>query len=168
MTSSLDQVANKSCSRTRRATRSSYSSQLLVDTAAVTTVQAGPASDAKRSERHGSALEVLAVATRLGLTCFGGPIAHLGYFRQEYVVKRRWLDERSYADLVGLCQFLPGATSSKVGMSVGILRAGLPGGLAAWLGFTLPSAVMLVAIALVFQGLGAGAAGWLDGLAVVA
>ena len=82
---------------------------------------------------RGSALEVLGVATRLGLTSFGGPIAHLGYFREEYVVRRRWLDEQRYADLVALCQFLPGPASSQVGIAVGILRAGLPGGLAAWL-----------------------------------
>jgi len=111
---------------------------------------------------------VLAVATRLGLTCFGGPIAHLGYFRQEYVVKRRWLDERSYADLVGLCQFLPGATSSKVGMSVGILRAGLPGGLAAWLGFTLPSAAALTAAAILLRGVDSHTIDLLHGLTVVA
>jgi chromate transporter len=117
---------------------------------------------------HGSVLEVLGVATRLGLTSFGGPIAHLGYFRQEYVVKRRWLDEQSYADLVALCQFLPGATSSKVGMSVGILRAGLPGGLAAWLGFTLPSATALTAAAIVLRGVSADTLDLLHGLKVVA
>jgi chromate transporter len=80
---------------------------------------------------RGSALEVLAVATRLGLTSFGGPIAHLGYFRAEYVERRRWLDDQTYVDLVALCQFLPGPASSQVGISIGILRAGLLGGLAA-------------------------------------
>src|SRR5918911_598167 len=99
----------------------------------------------------GSALEVLGVSTRLGLTSFGGPIAHLGYFRAEYVVRRRWLDERTYADLVALCQFLPGAASSKLGMSIGILRAGPLGGLIAWLGFTLPSAAALTAVALLLS-----------------
>src|SRR6478752_4978918 len=89
---------------------------------------------------RGGALEVLAVALRLGLTSFGGPIAHLGYFRAEYVERRRWLDEHTYADLVALCQFLPGPASSQVGIGVGVLRAGALGGLAAWLGFTLPSA----------------------------
>jgi chromate transporter len=84
----------------------------------------------------GSALEVLGVATRLGLTSFGGPIAHLGYFHAEYVVRRRWLDEQTYADLVALCQFLPGPASSQVGIAIGIFRAGLLGGLMAWLGFT--------------------------------
>ena len=93
------------------------------------------------------ALEVLLVFLKLGLTSFGGPIAHLGYFRNEFVVKRRWLDEHAYADLVSLCQFLPGPASSQVGFSIGLLRAGLPGGVAAWLGFTLPSAIALVLFA---------------------
>ena len=79
-------------------------------------------------------------ALRLGCTSFGGPIAHLAYFRTEYVVRRRWLDEAHYADLVALCQFLPGPASSQVGFGVGYLQRGLAGGLAAWLGFTLPSA----------------------------
>ena len=86
----------------------------------------------------GSALEVLAVATRLGLTSFGGPVAHLGYFREEYVARRKWLDEPTYADLVALCQFLPGPASSQVGIAIGITRAGLVGGIAAWIGFTMP------------------------------
>jgi chromate transporter len=98
------------------------------------------------SER-GSPLEVLGVYTRLGLTCFGGPIAHIGYFRDEFVVRRRWLDEQAYADLVALCQFLPGPASSQVGFSIGLMRAGYLGGLAAWTGFTLPSAIALVLFA---------------------
>jgi chromate transporter len=114
-------------------------------------------------------LEVLGVALRLGLTSFGGPIAHLGYFRDEYVVRRQWLDEKSYADLVALCQFLPGPASSQVGMAIGIVRAGLPGALAAWLGFTLPSALLLVAFAFGVSAIGTVAvAGWLHGLKVVA
>lgn len=114
-------------------------------------------------------LEVLGVALRLGLTSFGGPIAHLGYFRDEYVVRRKWLDEKSYADLVALCQFLPGPASSQVGMAIGIARAGLPGALAAWLGFTLPSAILLAAFAFGVNAIGtAAAAGWLHGLKVVA
>jgi chromate transporter len=116
----------------------------------------------------GSALEVLGVATKLGLTSFGGPVAHLGYFREEYVHRRGWLDERTYADLIALCQFLPGAASSKLGISIGILRAGFLGGIAAWLGFTLPSAAALVGVAFLFKGIGGEAAGWLDGLRVVA
>lgn len=120
------------------------------------------------SVERGSALEVLWVATRLGLTCFGGPIAHLGYFRTEYVVKRRWIDEESYADLVALCQFLPGAASSKLGMSIGILRAGLRGGFAAWLGFTLPSAIALAAVAIALRDVNANIIDLLHGLKVVA
>jgi chromate transporter len=118
--------------------------------------------------QRGSLLEVLWVATRLGLTSFGGPIAHLGYFRTEYVLKRRWLDEKNYADLVALCQFLPGAASSKLGMSIGILRAGPLGGLIAWIGFTLPSAAALTIAALVLDGAGGATLGLLHGLKVVA
>jgi chromate transporter len=95
----------------------------------------------------GSALEVLRVFLRLGLTSFGGPIAHIGYFRQAFVVRRRWLDEQAFADLVGLCQFLPGPASSQVGFSLGLIRAGWLGGLAAWTGFTLPSAVLMTLFA---------------------
>src|SRR5207237_8972225 len=84
-------------------------------------------------------LEVLAVFTKLGLTSFGGPIAHLGYFRAEIVARRHWVDEQTYADVVGLCQVLPGPASSQVGIVLGTSRAGLAGGLGAWLGFTLPS-----------------------------
>src|SRR3954470_16043110 len=98
-------------------------------------------------QQRGSALEVLGVATRLGLTSFGRPIAHLGYFRDEYVVRRRWLDERTYADLIALSQRVPGPASSQLGSAIGILRARLAGGLAAWLGFTLPSALALTAFA---------------------
>lgn len=113
--------------------------------------------------------EVFVVALALGLTSFGGPIAHLGYFRAEYVVRRKWLDEKSYGDLVALCQFLPGPASSQVGMAIGIARAGLPGALAAWLGFTLPSALLLVGFAFGVNALGAsGASGWLHGLKIVA
>ncbi len=106
---------------------------------------------------------------RLGLTSFGGPIAHLGYFRQEFVARRRWLDEHAYADLVALCQFLPGPASSQVGIALGLSRGGIPGAVASWLGFTLPSAIALVLFGLgvtYFSGnLGSG---WLHGLKVVA
>ena len=91
---------------------------------------------------------VFLVFLRLGLTSFGGPVAHLGYFRDEFVVRRRWLGERDYADLVALCQFLPGPASSQVGIGVGLSRCGLPGALAAWAGFTLPSALLLILLAL--------------------
>jgi chromate transporter len=100
-----------------------------------------------KDQQTRSALEVLRVFLRLGVTCFGGPIAHIGYFRDEFVVRRRWIDEQSYADLVGLCQFLPGPASSQVGFSIGLTRAGYRGGLAAWTGFTLPSAIALVLFA---------------------
>jgi chromate transporter len=94
-----------------------------------------------------ASLEVLRAFLKLGLTSFGGPIAHLGYFREEFVVRRRWLDDATYTDLVALCQFLPGPASSQVGFSIGLLRAGYPGALAAWIGFTLPSAILLVSFA---------------------
>jgi chromate transporter len=116
----------------------------------------------------GSALEVLGVSTQLGLTSFGGPIAHLGYFHAEYVARRRWLTEQTYADLVALCQFLPGPASSQVGIAIGMMRAGLLGGIAAWLGFTLPSALALVTFAYGLQIFGITEAGWLHGLKVVA
>jgi chromate transporter len=109
----------------------------------------------------GSALEVLRVFLRLGLTSFGGPIAHIGYFRQAFVVRRRWLDEQAFADLVGLCQFLPGPASSQVGFSLGLIRAGWLGGLAAWAGFTLPSAVLMTLFAF---GAGALHGRWGEGL----
>lgn len=113
-------------------------------------------------------LEVLAVATRLGLTSFGGPVAHLGYYRSEYVLRRRWVDEQTYGDLVALCQFLPGPASSQIGIAIGILRAGLLGGVAAWIGFTLPSAIALVLFGLGIRGLDLSDAGWLHGLKVAA
>lgn len=106
---------------------------------------------------------------RLGLTSFGGPIAHLGYFRQEFVTRRRWLSERSYAELVALCQFLPGPASSQVGIALGLSRAGYRGAAAAWAGFTLPSAIALIlfALGLAHYG-GALPHGALHGLKVVA
>ena len=104
----------------------------------------------------------------LGLTSFGGPIAHLGYFRAEYVERRKWIDERAYADLVALCQFLPGPASSQVGIGIGMLRAGLLGGVMAWIGFTLPSAIVLVIFALTLRAFDVRDAGWLHGLHIVA
>ena len=94
-----------------------------------------------------SPVEVLRVFLKLGLVSFGGPIAHIGYFREEFVTRRRWLDDESYTDLVALCQFLPGPASSQVGFSIGLMRAGYLGGLAAWTGFTVPSAIALVLFA---------------------
>ncbi len=113
--------------------------------------------------------EVLRVFTRLGLTSFGGPIAHLAYFHDEFVVRRKWLEEKMYADLVALCQFLPGPASSKIGIAVGLSRAGYPGALAAWAGFTLPSALALVLFAYGVATFGdALGSGWLHGLKVAA
>src|ERR1700688_3022306 len=109
-----------------------------------------------------SALEILLTFLKLGLTSFGGPIAHLGYFREEIVVRRRWIDDAAYTDLVALCQFLPGPASSQVGFSLGLMRAGYWGGLAAWAGFTLPSAILLTAFAF-----GAGALGGPAGEGVI-
>ncbi|MEW9274297.1 chromate efflux transporter [Gluconobacter oxydans] len=112
---------------------------------------------------------MLLIFLRLGVTCFGGPFAHIGYFRDEFVVRRRWLNERAYADLVGLCQFLPGPASSQVGFSIGLMRAGYAGGLAAWAGFTLPSALILVLFAYGANALaGPTGAGLLHGLKLVA
>lgn len=96
---------------------------------------------------RGNAWEVFLIFLRLGLTSFGGPVAHLGYFHAEFVAKRRWLEEKAYADLVALCQFLPGPASSQIGIAVGLSRAGYLWALAAWCGFTLPSAIALVLFA---------------------
>src|SRR5260370_23281652 len=107
----------------------------------------------------GSPREVFAAFLKLGLTSFGGPIAHLGYFRNEFVDRRRWLDERAYADLVALCQFLPGPASSQVGIAIGLSRAGYLGALAAWTAFTLPSAIVLVLFAYGLSTVGSGYGG---------
>src|SRR3546814_3489652 len=102
---------------------------------------AGPRRRARH--KHG-AVEVCTAFLKLGGSAFGGPVAHLGYFRQEFVERRRWLDDHAYADIVALCQFLPGPASSQVGLALGARRAGPAGALAAWLGFTLPSALMMI------------------------
>ncbi len=121
------------------------------------------------SPHSARAPEVLAVFLKLGLTCFGGPIAHLGYFRREFVERRRWLDDEAFTDLVGLCQFLPGPASSQVGFSIGLLRAGWLGGLAAWCGFTLPSVLLLLGFAAIAPSLGGPVGGGLiHGLKLVA
>jgi chromate transporter len=121
------------------------------------------------TQRQVSLFEILWVATRLGLSSFGGPIAHLGYFHEEYVKRRKWIDEQSYADLVAICQSLPGPTSSMVGSAIGFVRAGLLGGVVHWLGFTLPSALTLIAFAYGIEVVGtASGAGWLHGLKLVA
>ncbi|MBR2681383.1 MAG: chromate efflux transporter [Exiguobacterium sp.] len=113
-------------------------------------------------------LEILFVSTRLGLTSFGGPVAHLGYFHEEYVRRRKWMDEKAYADLVALCQFLPGPASSQVGIGIGIVRGVILGGITSFIGFTTPSVVALILFALLLSGLDVSDAGWLYGLKVVA
>jgi chromate transporter len=117
----------------------------------------------ERATRH-SVLEVLAAALKLGLTSFGGPVAHIGYFRREYVERRRWLDDTAFADLVALSQILPGPASSELGIAIGTRRAGYIGGIAAWVGFTLPSAVALTAFAMLTSGANLSTAGWVEGL----
>jgi len=115
-----------------------------------------------------SLAELFLISLRLGCTSFGGPIAHLGYFREEYVLKRNWLDESAFADLVALGQVLPGPASSQVSIGIGTMRRGWRGGLLAWLGFTLPSAILMTIFALVITGRDIGNAGWLHGLKIVA
>ncbi|WP_229521511.1 chromate transporter [Paenibacillus monticola] len=122
----------------------------------------------KKRSKISALLEVLSVSTKLGLSSFGGPIAHLGYFHNEYIRRRKWMDERSYADLVALCQFLPGPASSQVGIGIGLIRAGIWGGIVAWIGFTLPSVIALVAFAFLLKGFDIGNAGWIHGLKIVA
>lgn len=113
-------------------------------------------------------MQIFAVSAKLGLTSFGGPVAHLGYFHGEYVKKRKWLDERSYAELVALCQFLPGPASSQVGMGIGLSRGGLAGAIAAWIGFTMPSVIFLVVFGLLMHGMDVSNAAWLHGLKLTA
>ena len=113
-------------------------------------------------------LEILIVSTKLGLTSFGGPVAHLGYFHEEYIRRRKWMDERSYADLVALCQFLPGPASSQVGIGIGVMRGGVLGGLTAFIGFTLPSVIALIIFATLLGMFDIESAGWIHGLKIVA
>jgi chromate transporter len=128
------------------------------------------ATEAAETTGHpGSALEVFRIFTKLGLTSFGGPIAHLGFYRTEFVERRKWLDETHYADVVALSQFLPGPASSKVGIILGVMRAGIPGALAAWVGFTMPSALALILFGYGVTAFGnVGGAAWLHGLKIVA
>lgn len=130
---------------------------------------AGHSNDVAAPPVEGSWVEVLWVFLRLGCTSFGGPIAHLGYFQSEFVQRRHWLDEKTYADLVSLCQFLPGPASSQVGIAVGLSRAGWRGGLAAWTGFTLPSALALIAFGYGIANFGElSSSGAIHGLKIVA
>lgn len=121
-----------------------------------------------KMERIKNLLEILIVSTRLGLSSFGGPTAHLGYFHEEYVRRKKWMDEKSYADLVALAQFLPGPASSQVGMGVGLMRGGVTGGLISFIGFTLPSVIVLIAFALLLTNYDVADAGWIRGLKIVA
>ncbi|SEO81526.1 chromate efflux transporter [Aquisalimonas asiatica] len=121
--------------------------------------------------RRRSALEVFLVFLGLGLSSFGGPVAHLGYYREALVQRRQWLSDQQYGQIVALCQFLPGPSSSQVGQAIGLLRAGLPGLFAAWLGFTLPSAIIMIGLAVALGTAGPDAltgAGWLHGLKLAA
>lgn len=128
-----------------------------------------PAIPVSRRTRIRLACEVFAIFLKLGLTSFGGPIAHIGYFRREFVERRRWLDDEAFTDLVGLCQFLPGPASSQTGFSIGLLRGGWLGGLAAWCGFTLPSALLLLVFAVIAPNLdGPVGIGLIHGLKLVA
>ena len=115
-----------------------------------------------------SLAEVFRAALGLGLTSFGGPIAHIGYFRREYVEKRRWFDDRAFADLLALCQSLPGPASSQLGIAIGATRAGALGGVVSWIGFTLPSAIALVLFGLLSSSADLSTAGWLHGLKLAA
>lgn len=121
------------------------------------------------TKKRESIFAVFSTFLKLGLTSFGGPIAHLGYFREEFVVRKKWMDDRIYADLVAVCQFTPGPASSKVGIGIGLAKAGLPGAFAAWLAFTMPSALALLFFAYAAQAFaGDLGSGWLHGLKVVA
>lgn len=112
--------------------------------------------------------EILGASLKLGLTSFGGPVAHLGYFKDEYIDKRKWLDDKTYADIIALCQFLPGPASSQVGIAIGMLRGGILGGVVSWLGFTIPSVIILVLFALLYQSFSLEGAAWIGSLKIVA
>ncbi|RKQ31515.1 chromate efflux transporter [Oceanobacillus halophilus] len=118
--------------------------------------------------KKGSLLEILGASLKLGLTSFGGPVAHLAYFKDEYVDKRKWLNDKLYADIIALCQFLPGPASSQVGIAIGLLRGGLLGGLVSWFGFTIPSVIVLITFALLFQTYTLGDATFIASLKIVA
>lgn len=119
-------------------------------------------------KRKGNLLEILWTSLRLGLTSFGGPVAHLGYFKNEYVDKRKWLDDQTYAHIIALCQFLPGPASSQVGIAIGLVRGGFWGGIISFLGFTMPSVIALIIFALLYQSFSFGEMVWISGLKIVA
>jgi chromate transporter len=115
-----------------------------------------------------SLLEVLRISLKLGLTSFGGPVAHIGYFHHEYVTKRQWLDERNFTDLIALTQFLPGPASSQLGIAIGAQRAGFAGGIIAWIGFTLPSALLMILFGFLYRQFHLSGTHWIHGLKIVA
>lgn len=119
-------------------------------------------------KKQKNAFEILRTSLLLGLTSFGGPAAHIGYFRDEYVKKKKWLDDKMYADIVALCQFLPGPASSQVGIAIGLMRGGLLGGILSWIGFTLPSVLLLMAFAWFISSAATFDIGWIKGLKIVA
>lgn len=118
--------------------------------------------------KRNSLLEIFGTSLKLGLTSFGGPVAHLGFFKNEYIDKRKWLDDKTYADIIALCQFLPGPASSQVGIAIGMLRGGFLGGVISWFGFTMPSVLVLILFALAFQSFSLGDATWIASLKIVA
>lgn len=120
------------------------------------------------AKKRASLFEIFLVSTRLGLTSFGGPTAHLGYFHEEYVRRRKWMNENNYSDLIALSQFLPGPASSQVGIGVGVMRAGVLGGIVSFIGFTAPSVIVLMIFALFLSGNEVHTAGWMHGLHIVA
>jgi chromate transporter len=119
-------------------------------------------------KRFKSLWELFLISTRLGLTSFGGPTAHLGYFHTEYIRRKKWMDEKTYADLVALAQFLPGPASSQVGIGIGVMRAGVLGGIVSFIGFTFPSVIALILFATLLTNYDVGDAGWIHGLKIVA
>ena len=126
-------------------------------------------SNSNNNNQSGSNLmEILLTSLRLGLTSFGGPVAHLAYFKEEYVNRKKWLDDKLYADIIAVCQFLPGPASSQVGISIGMLRGGIAGGILSFLGFTLPSVLVLIIFALLYQSLDLEGAVFINSLKVVA
>ncbi|GEN55006.1 chromate efflux transporter [Halobacillus faecis] len=120
------------------------------------------------SKPKGSLLEIFKASTKLGFTSFGGPVAHLAYFKDEYIDRRKWLDDKTYADIISLCQFLPGPASSQVGIAIGMLRGGLLGGMISWIGFTVPSIIVLVLFALLYQSFDLADANFIHSLKVIA
>lgn len=119
-------------------------------------------------EKKHSLLEILWTSLKLGFTSFGGPTAHLGFFKDEYVDRKKWLNDKLYADIIALCQFLPGPASSQVGIAIGMLRGGLAGGFLSWFGFTMPSVIVLIVFALMFQTYSLGDATFISSLKIVA